>query len=85
MIPAFVLGGMIWIGAFRSLTEGFIKTPLMQLLYANTLFSLILTLTWDTLFKDYTDYEKKSVLKPVVVFTAICLVFLFLQLVAAKR
>lgn len=85
MIPAFILGGIVWMCVFRTLTVDFIKNPFAQLLFANTLYSLILSLTWDTLFKDYTDYEKKSVLRPVVVFVCICFGFIFLQLLTAKR
>lgn len=84
MVPAFILGSIVWIVVVKRLTVDVISNPLVQLLFANTLFSFVLSLLWDTYFGRYEEYEKKSVRKPALIFLSICVALLLLQILITK-
>jgi hypothetical protein len=85
VIPLIFLGLLALIGIVRRGIAEISNSSVLQFLVTNALFSLLLTLLWDSFFKDYPDYERKKVWKPVAIFLSICVALLAFQILATKK
>jgi hypothetical protein len=73
----FIIVGIFWNLGFRKLTASFIPYPILQLLIANLMGSLLLTFYfWNKLLGDDTEYDARPVWKPVLIFVGICVLLL---------
>lgn len=85
VIPLIFLGLLALIGIVRRGIAEIINSNLMQFLLTNAVFSLFLTLLWELFFRNYPDYERRKLWKPVAIFLGICVALLAFQLLAIKK
>ena len=85
VIPLIFLGLLALIGIVRRGIAEISNSNLMQFLLTNAVFSLFLTLLWEVFFRNYPDYERRKLWKPVSIFLSICVALLAFQLLATKK
>ena len=85
VIPLIFLGLLALIGIVRRGIAEISNSNLMQFLLTNAVFSLFLTLLWEVFFRNYPDYERRKLWKPVSIFLSICVALLAFQLLAIKK
>jgi hypothetical protein len=82
-----VLCSLFWFPFIEKLTSTlFPQISLFPLIIANVLGAVILAYPlWYNLLDDIREYEKRSVLKPVLIFVGICAVLIGFQILASRN
>lgn len=83
--PYFIVGGILWILLTRALVAGIVADPLSQLLFSGISGCLLMNFfIWDRFLGNYTNYEKKPIWKPTLIFIGICIALVALQVLLMR-
>lgn len=82
-----VLCSLFWYKFIETLSSSlFPQSSLIPLIISNVLGAIILVYPlWYNLLDDVREYDKRSVLKPVLIFVGICAVLLLFQIAVSRR